>query len=73
VGQTLQPSQITPFGVGQIVGAHGPRIPDSTRSQKNFRVATILVSEQSLDAHAMAFYDHFARRTEAREPLPFSS
>ena len=73
VGQTIQPSEITPVTVNDVITARGARVPDSTQSQKNFRVATIVVSEQLLDAHAMALYDYFARRSEERQQLTFAS
>ena len=73
VGQTLQPSEITPVTVNDVIAVRGARVPDSTQSQKNFRVATIVVSEQLLDAHAMALYEYFARRSEERQQLTFAS
>jgi len=73
VGQTIQPSEITLVTVNDVIAVRGARAPDSTQSQKNFRVATIVVSEQLLDARAMALYDYFARRAEARQELPFAS
>jgi hypothetical protein len=73
VGQTLQPSEITLVTVNDVIAARGARVPDSTQSQKNFRVATIVLSEQLLDARAMAFYDYFARRAEAKQQLTFAS
>jgi hypothetical protein len=73
VGQTLQPSEITPVTVNDVIAARGARVPDSSQSQKNFRVATIVVSEQLLDAYAMAHYDYFARRAEERQQLTFAS
>ena len=72
-GQTLQPSEVTPTLISHVLSTYGPRIPDHTQSQKDFRVATIVISEELLDARAMALYDYFARRTEARDPLPFAS
>ncbi len=73
VGQTLQPSEVMPALISHVLSTYGPRVPASTQSQKDFRVATIVISEQLLDAHAISLYDYFARRTEAREPLAFSS
>jgi hypothetical protein len=73
VGQTLQPSEITLVTVNDVIAARGARVPDSTQSQKNFRVATIVVSEQLLDARAMALYDYFARRAEEKQQLAFAS
>lgn len=73
VGQVLQPSEVTTVTVNDVIAAHGPRVPASTQAQKDFRSATIVLSEQLLDAHAMAFYDYFARRAEEKQQLPFAS
>ena len=73
VGQVLQPSEITLVTVNDVIAARGARVPDSTQAPKNFRSATIVVSEQLLDAPAMALYDYFARRAEERRQLPFAS
>ena len=72
-GQTLQPSEIAPVTVTDVIGVQGARIPNSTQSQKNFRTANIVVSEQLLDARAMSLYDFFARRAEGRQQVTFAS
>jgi hypothetical protein len=72
-GQVLDAGSITNVTVDDVIAAHGPRVPDSTQSQRAFRCATIVVSEQLLDLHAMALYDFFARRCEATQPLMFAS
>lgn len=73
VGQTLQSWEITPLTVDDVIAAHGPRVPASTSSQKTFRCATVVLSEQLLDAYAMSFYDWFARRAEAKQRLNYAS
>lgn len=73
VGQTLQPSDITSLTVGDVIAARGPRVPASANAQKTFRCATVVLSEQLLDAHAMSFYDWFARRGEAKQRLSYAS
>jgi hypothetical protein len=73
VGQVLQPADVTTVTVNNVISALGPRVPASTQAQKNFRSATIVLSEQLLDAHAMAFYDYFARRAEEKQQLNFAS
>ena len=72
-GLTLQPQDYTTVSVNEIIASAGPRIPAAADAQRDFRVATIVISEQLLDPYAMAFYDYFARRAEAITPLPFSS
>jgi len=47
--------------IQQIIAANGARIPDSTTSQKTFRMATIYVTLDRLaSADEMAYYDHAA-------------
>jgi hypothetical protein len=59
--------------VDDVIAKEGPRIPDSSASQKVFRVATVIVTkERLLNGDEMAFLDHFAARGEATELLPFS-
>ncbi|MEQ1854662.1 MAG: hypothetical protein ABMA01_24100, partial [Chthoniobacteraceae bacterium] len=72
-GQTLTAAEITLVDINTIIAAKGARSPDSTTSQKTFRCATIVVSEQLLDPYAMALYDFFARRSEAKQQLTFAS
>ena len=60
--------------VDDVIAVEGPRIPDASSSQKEFRVATIIVSgERLLNDEEMTFFDHFAARGEATQPLPFTS
>jgi hypothetical protein len=54
--------------INDVIAANGPRVPDVSQSQKVFRVATIVVSDEKLSAEAMAFYDFFAKRFEAQTP-----
>jgi len=72
-GQVLQPSEITTVTVSDVIAARGPRVPDSTVSQKTFRCATVVLSEQLLDTYALSFYDWFARRAEAKQPVSYAS
>jgi hypothetical protein len=65
-GQTLAAADVVPLRLADIVAAVGPRSPDVDHAQKAFRAATIVLSEQPLDARAMALFDYFARRGEAR-------
>jgi hypothetical protein len=69
IGETLQPSQFTVVTVNDVIGAHGARVPDTGSSPKAFRIATIVLSEQLLDAYAMSFYHWFARRASAMQTL----
>jgi hypothetical protein len=72
-GQTLTAAEITNVTLNDVVAVRGTRVPDSTTAQKHFRCATIVVSETLLDPYAMALYDFFARRCEAKQQVTFAS
>ena len=65
-GQFLTPAEFTLVNLSDVVAVRGPRVPDSANSQKTFRCATVILSEQLLDPYAMSLYDFFTRRIEAR-------
>ena len=71
-GQTLTAGEITLVTINDVIAAQGARVPASTNSQRTFRCATIILSEQLLDQYAMSFYDYFTRRAEARQPLAYA-
>jgi len=66
----LLSSGFTRLTVNDVIAANGTRSPAYTSSQRTFRVATVVVSDGLLSADAMAFYNYFAQRMEARERLP---
>jgi hypothetical protein len=55
---------VTRISMADILNVFGNRVPDSTTAQKNFRIATIVVSKELLNEDEMAFYNFFARRAE---------
>ena len=60
--------------IADIVGAVGPRVPDSTVSQRHFKAATIIVSKDGLlNADEMSFYSFFSKRAEETREVPFQS
>ena len=71
-GQTLNASEITRIPINDVIAVKGPRVPDSAGSQKLFRTATIILSEQLLDDHALSFYSYFTQRAESRQPQPYA-
>lgn len=64
---------VTPVTAQMIVEQIGPRIPNSQQSPKEFRIATVIVSEEPLPEEAMRLYDYFAARAEEIKAVPFSS
>ncbi len=68
-GQILHASEIIPVTVQDIIDALGPRMPSSASAQRNFRCATIVLSEQPLDPYSISFFDSFAGRAQEKRKL----
>ena len=52
--------------VNDVIAAVGSRNPPYPVSQREFNVATVVISDSLLTAEAMSYYDWFARRVEGR-------
>ncbi|HEV2721580.1 MAG TPA: hypothetical protein VG323_16275, partial [Thermoanaerobaculia bacterium] len=64
----------SPITIADVTAANGPRIPNSTLSQRSFRVGTVIVSrDRLLNDEEMAMFEYFAARGEASQILPYSS
>ena len=62
------------FHVNHLIASNGPRIPDFSKSRKNFKAATIIVSnDRLLTPREIRFFDHMAARGEGFGELPYSS
>ncbi len=73
VGQ-LFTGAVVRVNISAITGALGARVPDSSASPKQFKIATIIVSRDGLlNAEAMSFYSFFAKRAEEKNLVPFHS
>lgn len=60
--------------IDDVIAADGKRSPDAATSQKEFRVANIVVTrERPLTDDEMALLDYFSARGEATIPLTYSS
>lgn len=64
---------VTHITISELISVLGPRDPDYLSSQKTFRIATIIISDELLSPEAMSFFNFFARRAELREQVPFAS
>lgn len=62
-------SAFTKVTIEDIVNVVGTREPGVDRAQKNFKVATIVVSDELLSPVEIAFYDYFAQRAEGQSPV----
>src|SRR5262249_42405815 len=70
----LYTGPMTRVTVGDIIANYGERTPRAGVAQTHFRVATIVVTEDRLlDADAMAFFSHFARRMALTSDTPVHS
>ena len=57
--------------ISDVTEAYGSRLPDTAQSQKTFRLATIILTRDTLlSAEAMAFYTYFAKRMEGQTLVP---
>jgi hypothetical protein len=69
----LQGPVVTVNGAS-IVELAGPRDPHWRSSQRDFRIATVVLSEgRLLSPTELAFVDHMAARGSANTPLPYTS
>ena len=66
---TIPYSQFTAVSISDVLASAGARVPAYPAAQRDFTVGVIVVSDAPLSDEAMAFYDFFARRADARAPL----
>ena len=59
--------------IGEVINGVGERVPSYDNAQRDFGIATIVVSDELLSPEEMAFYEYFARQAEAKTPVPASS
>ena len=72
-GGTLQ-GPVHRFGAAEVIAVDGPRLPGWPETQKEFSIATIVLSAgRLLTASEMAFFHHMAARGSATEELRFTS
>jgi hypothetical protein len=66
---TIPYAQFTSVSIADVVASATPRVPAYPAAQREFTVGVIVVSDAPLSDEAMAFYDFFARRADARTAL----
>jgi hypothetical protein len=62
---------VTWVTIDDIIDSVGVRKPDYLTSQKTFRLATMIVSEELLSVEAMSFYNYFSKRAELHETVQY--
>lgn len=65
----LYQGDLIPVSLNDVALLAGPRAPDVVNSQKQFKIATIIVSPEPLSEDAMAFYSFFAKRAALEEEV----
>lgn len=66
-------SELTKVSINDIIQKSGARVPDASKAQKKFRVATIIVSRDGLlPEKTMRFYDRFSVRAEGTQTVSYS-
>jgi len=55
--------------INDVIASVGPRSPAYPNTQRDFKVGVIVLSNAKLSPEAMAFYNWFAQRVEARTTL----
>jgi len=63
-----------PITIADVIAANGPRVPDSSTSQKSFRIGTVVISrDRLLTDDELATLDYFAARGESISVLQYTS
>ncbi len=73
LGGELLLGPVIEISIEDIIEIVGERIPSSENSQKQFRIATLVVSDSLLTPEEMSYYNYFSKRAELRESVFFSS
>ncbi|WP_338870355.1 choice-of-anchor X domain-containing protein [Spirosoma sp. SC4-14] len=68
-GTVFPKSAFNTYQLSDLVAIAGERIPSAAQSQKQFKSATILLSEQLLSAEEISYFDYMARRAEGQAPV----
>jgi hypothetical protein len=65
-GTIFPKSAFNSYQISDLLAITGVRTPTAAQSQKQFKSATILMSEQLLTAEEMSYFDYMARRAEGQ-------
>lgn len=69
--RTLAPNQYSTLHVSDLVGTYGARVPAAAAATMKLRIATILITRDTLaDADTMSVADFYTRRFEETAPVP---
>jgi hypothetical protein len=63
-------SAFSTYNINSLVTTLGERVPSSATSQKQYRAATIIISDALLSANEMAYYDFMTRRADMTTSVP---
>lgn len=68
-GTVFPKTSFNTYSIANLVAAAGSRTPTVSQSQKQFKSATIVLSETLLSAEEMSYYDYMAKRAEGDAPV----
>jgi hypothetical protein len=63
-------SAFSTYNINSLVTTLGERVPNSATSQKQYRAATLIISDALLSASEMAYYDFMTRRADMTTSVP---
>jgi hypothetical protein len=63
-------SAFSTYNINSLVTTLGERVPNSAASQKQYRAATLIISDDLLSASEMAYYDFMTRRADMTTSVP---
>lgn len=58
------------YSIDDFVAKYGNRVPNSTASQKKFKVATLFITDSLMTADELAYYHYMTLRAESKVPIP---
>jgi hypothetical protein len=63
-------SAFSTYNINSLVTTLGERVPNSATSEKQYRAATLIISDALLSASEMAYYDFMTRRADMTTSVP---
>jgi hypothetical protein len=58
------------YSIDDFVNKYGNRVPNSTATQKKFKVATLCITDSLMTSDELAYYHYMTLRAESKVPIP---
>lgn len=68
-GTVIPKSDFNIYQITDLIASAGTRTPTSAQSQKQFKAATILLSERLLTTEEISYFDYMAKRAEGQSAV----